>query len=245
MDYTKMFSQTFETLLLGTSFLFSFWFIIIFSPLTWRGKKSKLWAMFIIWFAIALIRAALFLSNQKPMMEFIPEPLSTELFVASGPILLIASILQRRWKNKNFQKKANSLHQIEDFLKLSPSDFEAMIIELYVRAGHKAKRTGATGDHGVDIVVEAKNGEKWVVQCKRWKGSVGEPIVRDFYGVVQHEKADKGILFSTGRYTAPAQEWAKGKPITLYDGNKLVDIWSRSKTQPHQTQQTASNPINS
>jgi restriction system protein len=112
-----------------------------------------------------------------------------------------------------------------------------MIVELYHRAGHQAKRTGATGDHGVDVVVEAKNGEKWVVQCKRWKGSVGEPVVRDFYGVVQHEKADKGILFTTGRYSTPAQQWAKGKPIALYDGNKLAELWSRSKLQPDQTSQ--------
>jgi restriction system protein len=118
-----------------------------------------------------------------------------------------------------------------------------MIVALYHRAGHKAKRTGRTGDHGVDIVIDAKNGEKWVVQCKRWRGSVGEPVVRDFYGVVQHEKADKGIIFTTGHFSAPAQQWVKGKPISLYDGNKLVEIWSCSKAQQDQIGQEVPNPI--
>ena len=176
---------------------------------------------------------------------FIHEPLNTILFVCSGLILFIAVILSQRIRNKNFQKKANSLGQVEDFLQLPPREFEDMIVELYHRAGHKAKRTGASGDHGVDIVVEAKNGEKWVVQCKRWRGSVGEPIVRDFYGVVQHEKADKGILFTTGRFTSPAQQWVEGKPITLYDGDRLVEIWSRAKTQQGQAGQTSSNVVNS
>lgn len=174
---------------------------------------------------------------------FVHEPLNTILFACSGLILLIGTLIWRRIKNKNFQMKANSLRQIEDFLKLSPREFEDMIVELYTRAGHKAKRTGATGDHGVDVVVEAKNGEKWVVQCKRWKGSVGEPIVRDLYGVVQHEKADKGIIFTTGYFTASAQEWTKGKPITLYGGNKLVEIWSRAKARQDQMSQTSSSLV--
>lgn len=221
-------SDTIHMLLSGINIFYSVWFITILAPISWR-KKKVIRNMFVLWCAIAVIRAILlFDPNPMPFM-FITDPLNTILFICAGIIIFICMILTQRFQNRKFQKKANSLSQIEDFLQISPREFEDMIVELYERAGHKPKRTGATGDHGVDIVVDAKNGEKWVVQCKRWRGSVGEPVVRDFYGVVQHEKADKGIIFTTGRFTASAQQWAKGKPITLYDGNKLVEIWSRSK----------------
>lgn len=230
-------SDTIHMLLSGISLFYSLWFITILAPITWRNKKI-ISNMFIVWCVLAGMRIALLFDPKPIPFMFIPDPLNTILFICAGVIIFICMILTQRFQNRQFQKKANALSQIEDFLQISPREFEDMIVELYERAGHKPKRTGATGDHGVDIVVDAKNGEKWVVQCKRWRGSVGEPVVRDFYGVVQHEKADKGIIFTTGRFTASAQQWAKGKPIALYDGNKLVEIWSRSKAH----QQNADKP---
>ncbi len=240
MGTTSMVNSTLQILFPVISLVFSVWFFAVLAPIA-NKKRSKniLRDIFAGWVFLAILRIIAIFDPQPIASMFIPEPINTILFVCAGIILLISLILRQRSQNREFQKKANSLQQIEDFLQLSPREFEDMIVELYQRAGHKAKRTGATGDHGVDVVVEAKNGEKWVVQCKRYRGSVGESIVRDFYGVVQHEKADKGIIFTTGRYSTPAQQWAKGKPIALYDGNKLVELWSRAKGQPHRTQQVA------
>ncbi len=104
-----------------------------------------------------------------------------------------------------------------------------MTVELFLAYGHQAKRTGSVGDHGVDVVVHSKNGEKCVVQCKRWRGYVGEPVVRDFYGVMHHEKAERGFIITSGTFSRPAREWAKGKPITLYDGEKFLQLWRRAQ----------------
>jgi restriction system protein len=135
--------------------------------------------------------------------------------------------LQRR----ELERKTNGVGNTKDLLELSPREFEDMVVEVYRAFGHAAKRTGTTGDHGVDVVVETKKGEKLVVQCKRWRGNVGEPVVRDFYGVMQHEKADKGIIVTTGSFTPQAREWAKGKPILLHDGQEFLQIWERAKAQ--------------
>ncbi len=232
MDITNTFTTTMQIVFPVINLVFSFWFILIFAPVS-NKKRSKniLVDIFGAWAVIAVLRIVV-IFDPKPIPSMaIPEPLNTLLFVCAGLLLFIVLILRQRSRNREFQKKAHSLGQIEDFIQLSPREFEDMIVELYHRAGHKAKRTGASGDHGVDVTVESKNGEKWVVQCKRWRGSVGEPVVRDFYGVVQHEKADKGIIITTGKFTAPALQWAKGKPIALYDGTKLVDIWSRSQAK--------------
>ncbi len=117
----------------------------------------------------------------------------------------------------------------EDLLKLTPREFENMVADLYRANGYRAWRTGATGDHGVDVVIQTGNGEKWVAQCKRWRGAVGEPVVRDFYGVMQHEKADKGAIVTTGTFTPQARAWAKGKPIFLYDGNEFLAAWKEAR----------------
>lgn len=225
--------QTLELLLSSLGMFFSFWPLLIFAPLTWKKSKG-IRAMFAIWVLLAVLRVALLFSPNSLHALFIEEPLNTMLFVGAGVVLMIGAMVAKQRETAKFQRKAQSLSQIEDFLNLSPSDFESMIVELYRLAGHQAQRTGASGDHGVDIVVQAKNGEKWVVQCKRWRGSVGEPVVRDFYGVVQHEKADKGIIFTTGRFSAPAQRWVKGKPISLYDGDQLVNLWERAQASQRQ-----------
>lgn len=81
------------------------------------------------------------------------------------------------------------------------------------------------------MVVETKKGETCIVQCKRWKGSVGEPVIRDFYGVLLHEKADRGAIVTSSTFSGPAREWARGKPIALYDGKKLIQLWKRAQAE--------------
>ena len=58
-------------------------------------------------------------------------------------------------------------------------------------------------------------------------GTVGEPIVRDLYGTLVHENADYGWLVTTGGISRRAREWANGKPIELWDGQKLVELARR------------------
>lgn len=60
-----------------------------------------------------------------------------------------------------------------------------------------------------------------IIQCKRYSGSVGEPIIRDLYGVITSERANKGILMTTGHFTKSAIAFAEGKQIELIDGEKL------------------------
>jgi restriction system protein len=81
----------------------------------------------------------------------------------------------------------------------------------------------------VDIVIHNGEGEKWIVQCKRYKGSVGEPIIRDLFGTMLHERARRAYLMTTGPITQQARDWARGKPIILYDGESLVKLIRRTQ----------------
>lgn len=66
---------------------------------------------------------------------------------------------------------------------------------------------------------------KYIIQCKRYTGSVGEPIIRDLYGVVTSERANKGILMTTGYFTKSAIAFTEGKPIELIDGTAMQDLF--------------------
>ena len=213
----------------GLDFIFDFWPALILAPL--QNLRSGVRNMVYVWGFWAIIRIILFF-NPEPISKswLIPEPLSTILFFLTGFLLIIYWIGRTYWKRSRTRIKAFGLSS-EGLLNLSPGDFEEMVAELYRAMGHQARCTGMVGDHGVDVVVKAKNGEKWVVQCKRWRTPAGESIVRDFYGMMQHEKAAQGAIIATSGFSQPAIEWAKGKPLYLYNGKDFLRFWEKVKKQ--------------
>ena len=48
--------------------------------------------------------------------------------------------------------------------------------------------------------------------------------VRDLYGTVMNEGANRGILITTSSYGPDAYEFAKDKPISLIDGPNLIEM---------------------
>jgi restriction system protein len=63
-------------------------------------------------------------------------------------------------------------------------------------------------------------------QCKRWKDAVSASVIRDFRGAMIG-RADKGLVITTGRFTADAQKEAvrDGAPaIDLVDGETLCEL---------------------
>lgn len=91
--------------------------------------------------------------------------------------------------------------------------------------GLEAKLTRASSDGGVDCVAFDHRpifGGKVVIQAKRYRHTVGVSVVRDLYGTMQHEGANKGILVTTSGYGPDAFAFAKTKPVELIDGRNLL-----------------------
>jgi hypothetical protein len=207
--------------------LFDFWPVLLLAPL--QNRKNGLRSMVFVWAFWAVIRISLFFNpNPNTKSLLIPEPLSTYLFFLTGFILISIWVIVSFRGRIHLRSKLFGLSS-DDLVELSPGEFEEMVAELYRLMGHRARRTGSIGDHGVDVVVNAKNGEKWVVQCKRWRTPAGESIVRDFYGMMQHEKAAQGAIIATTGFTPPAIKWAKGKPLYLYNGNDFLRMLKKAK----------------
>ena len=53
---------------------------------------------------------------------------------------------------------------------------------------------------------------------------MGVGAVRELYGAVQAEGADKGILVTSSSFTVPARKFAEGKPLELMDGTRLRSL---------------------
>jgi HJR/Mrr/RecB family endonuclease len=215
--------------LLGMVFgiVFPFWPVVVLAPLGWRRGKvframQASWLMmFVGWILIHLV---------EPVPSLlIPEPWNTILFFTAG-LLIFGWAFLKKYREKSFlHKTADKTRTPQDLLDISPAQFEKMVLELYSLHGYTATRTGKTGDHGVDVVVQTPKGEKWIVQCKRWRGAIGEPVIRDFFGAMYHEKADRGVLITTGTFTPRGSEWAQGKPLILVDGNQFLSTWKKEK----------------
>lgn len=67
-------------------------------------------------------------------------------------------------------------------------------------------------------------GGKYVLQAKRYTRTVDVAAVRDLYGTVVNEGANRGILVTTASYGPDAYEFAKDKPISLIDGPNLIAL---------------------
>lgn len=110
---------------------------------------------------------------------------------------------------------------------LSGIEFEKLCQLLVDKMGFTTKTTKASGDGGIDLIAvnhEPLISGKYIIQCKRYTGRVGEPFIRDLYGVVTSERANKGILMTTGHFTKSAVAFADGKPIELIDRTKMFDL---------------------
>jgi restriction system protein len=121
---------------------------------------------------------------------------------------------------------------IELLLKLPPAGFERLSQRLLREAGFtQVIVTGRAGDGGIDgygtLQVNPLVSFKVLFQCKRYTGSVSPSQVRDFRGAMSG-RADKGIIISTGTYTAEARREASrdgAPPVELIDGEKLVGMF--------------------
>lgn len=106
-------------------------------------------------------------------------------------------------------------------------EFEFEVRQLLQLMGLDAEVTGYSQDGGVDLIAINPNpltGGKCVVQCKATSAPVGEPVLRDLFGTMHAQGANKGILITTSTFTAAALRFAQGKPLELIDGAQYREL---------------------
>jgi restriction system protein len=159
--------------------------------------------------------------------------------VSSRPdeLMAVKPIIEFDMVDKRFVEESDILTGLEsrpNLMDLTPFEFENLINNLFGRIGFDAKSTQASRDGGVDVVAfDARPilGGKVVIQAKRYKNVVGVSAVRDLYGTMINEGANKGILVTTSHYGKDAYEFAKDKPIELIDGGGLLYLLEQNGTK--------------
>jgi HJR/Mrr/RecB family endonuclease len=184
---------------------------------------AALWIL--IWPAVIALRIGLewwggWLPVWAPMAAAV-----LHMVALAGPVLLS----QRDASKSALRRRFGRVRTLPQMLALDPAEFEVWIGMLFELNGFRVRNTQFSGDHGVDIEVSRPPIRTGLVQCKRYRGTVGEPAVRELYGTLIHERGDRAWLATTGAISKRAREWAAGKPIELWDGQKLVELARRAR----------------
>jgi restriction system protein len=129
------------------------------------------------------------------------------------------------------QEVASQLNAGLNLATMDWEHFEHLIRQLFekkfAQGDAEVHVTRARSDGEVDAIVldpDAIHGGKIVIQAKRYTNTVGLSAVRDLYGTVIKEGANRGILVSTADYGPDSYEFVKGKPITLLNGSDLLHL---------------------
>lgn len=118
--------------------------------------------------------------------------------------------------------------------KIPPPAFERLCQRLLRECGFvEVTVTGRSGDEGIDgtgiLRIQELVSFQVLFQCKRYKGSVGPGMIRDFRGAMVG-RTDKGLFITTGTFSREAQKEATrdgAPPLDLIDGLQLVDLLKR------------------
>lgn len=138
--------------------------------------------------------AALLFSNKPTLLEAEPE--------AGSSIVLATTTLSEGLIQ--LYRDPQALRQIDRRL------FEELVAEIFEGFGYKVELTAKTKDGGRDVIAVGMPDHiqvKYLIECKRPDpgNAIGVGIVRQLLGVVEDERATKGILVATTYFSPDAK----------------------------------------
>ncbi len=121
-------------------------------------------------------------------------------------------------------KNKTSWAQQEWWWSLDGWQFEQEVAKIFISNGYNATVTRATGDGGVDIILE-KDGFRSIVQCKHHNNPVGPNDARALWGCKDDFQADEVILIASSGITKGAADYINNKPnYTVYTLDDIIEM---------------------
>jgi len=155
------------------------------------------------------------------------EGLEYETQVAEREETLQVELIHEIDRFNNKQKEALR----ERLSEIDPYKFEHLIRDLLEAMGYEdVTVTQQSGDQGVDVVGNVQVGITEiteVVQVKRRKSSISRPVLDQLRGALPYHKAIRGTIITLGKFSrgcADAAMYPGASPITLIDGDRLLDL---------------------
>lgn len=157
--------------------------------------------------------------------------ISAPSFSESIPVRPIMTINKEDRRFVDGREVMQHLDERTNLASMDWEDFEHFIRELFEKefssSGGEVKITQSSRDGGIDAIAfdpDPIKGGKIVIQSKRYTNVVGVSAVRDLYGTMINEGANKGILVTTSHFGSDAYNFAKDKPLSLIDGDNLLQL---------------------
>lgn len=126
---------------------------------------------------------------------------------------------------------------MDEVMKLSPTEFEKLVVSLLLHMGYGSGITEAgmitqqSNDGGIDgIIKEDQLGFSSIyIQAKQWATdqTVGKPEIQKFVGALQGQQAQKGLFITTAKFSSGALQYANnllGTKVVLVDGFTLTRL---------------------
>jgi restriction system protein len=119
----------------------------------------------------------------------------------------------------------STLDSRPDLTKMTPTEFEHFVRQLFEARGLEGWTTEQSGDDGVDAVVLNRDpmvGGLTIVQVKKYTRVLGVSHIRELVGAMDEKRAGRGILVTTSWFASGC--WTKAAEngrVELIDGSQL------------------------
>ena len=143
-------------------------------------------------------------------------------FILVGIIMFLGILLIHKIKSNRIRKRYinSGIFQVD---KMSGEEFERYLKCHFEKLGYKVELTPQSHDYGADLIMR-KDGQRIVIQAKRYKESVGIKAVQEIIGALQYYKADKGYVVTNSKsFTKSAIELANSTRIVLWSRRDIID----------------------
>lgn len=93
------------------------------------------------------------------------------------------------------------------------------------------RRTGKSGDQGVDILAE-KDDIKYAIQCKCYSSDLGNTPIQEVYAGKNFYNCHVGAVMTNRRFTHGGRQLAKSTGVLIWDRDWLSNAQETIKNQP-------------
>jgi len=134
--------------------------------------------------------------------------------------IIIISALIIKIKRKGTGKLWLHKASLNDVDQMPGLEFERYLTIVLKKQGYDSIRLTEKYDYGVDIIA-VKDGIKWGIQVKRYKGLVDVDAVRQVVTALTKYHCQRSMVITNSYYTEVAKEMARWNNCILIDRDKL------------------------
>jgi restriction system protein len=118
-------------------------------------------------------------------------------------------------------RPAEPFDEIDDLM--TGKEFEVYCRGVLHDAGWEATLTPGSGDQGADIIAE-KDGNRVVIQCKFYNGTVGNKAVQEAYAAAAFQDAHYAVVVTNSVFTKSAHQLAHKNGVLLMHHTDLARL---------------------